>query len=138
MTHEARPEIRRDDKEKLNPLDPSRRRLHREMSLRDHQVRWAGTIMRNNRSLDLALRVREIRHDMFGENGGPLLAERLRLPLQTWLEFEGGRMIPVEVILRFVELTHANPDWLLTGTGDKYHRNDRAGGSRGQGQFRDR
>ena len=82
--------------------------------------------MSKSRSLDLALRVREIRQEMFGENGGPLLAERLCLPFRTWLQFEAGRTIPAEVFLSFLELTHANPRWLLTGRGEKYH-----GGARG-------
>jgi hypothetical protein len=83
--------------------------------------------MRKDRNLDLAFRVREIRQEMFGENGGPLLAERLRLPVRTWLEFEAGRTIPAQVVLRFVELTHANPHWLLTGRGDKYQGSESAG-----------
>jgi hypothetical protein len=64
---------------------------------------------------------------MFGENGGPLMAEHLRVPFRTWLEFESGRPIPAEVVLCFIELTFANPHWLLTGRGDKYHGSNRAG-----------
>jgi hypothetical protein len=77
--------------------------------------------MSKDRSLDLALRVREIRQEMFGENGGPLLAEGLGLPFRTWLQYEAGRTMPAEVFLSFLELTHANPGWLLTGSGEKYH-----------------
>jgi hypothetical protein len=94
--------------------------------------------MRKNRSLDLALRVREIRQEMFGENGGPLLAECLCLPFRTWVEFEAGRTIPAVVILHFVELTHANPHWLRTGRGDKYLGSDGAGGFTGRGYISER
>ncbi len=34
--------------------------------------------------------------------------------------YESGVTIPAVVILRFVEITGANPRWLLTGRGDKY------------------
>jgi hypothetical protein len=89
--------------------------------------------MSQNRSLDLALRVREIRQETFGENGGPLLAEHLRLPFRTWLEFEYGRPIPAEVVLCFIELTYANPHWLLTGRGEKYRGSNSAVGFRVRG-----
>lgn len=68
----------------------------------------------------LAERVREVREDLYGTHGGPLLAESLRLPFRTWLNFEAGCTIPAEVILRFIEITDADPHWLLTGEGEKY------------------
>jgi hypothetical protein len=68
----------------------------------------------------LAQRVREIRVERFGEGGGPLLAETLGLPERTWHNYESGVTIPALVILRFIEVTGANPRWLLTGRGDKY------------------
>jgi hypothetical protein len=94
--------------------------------------------MRKNHSSDLSLRVREIRRELFGENGGPLLAHRLRLPYRTWSQFEAGRTIPAVVILRFIELTHANPHWLWTGRGDKYVESDGASGFSGRGYIRER
>ena len=68
----------------------------------------------------LARRVREIREELFGENGAPLLAATLDLPLRTWTHYENGCMIPANVILRFIEVTAASPHWLLTGEGDRY------------------
>ena len=68
----------------------------------------------------LAQRVREIRVEHFGESGVPLLAETLDLPERTWHNYESGVTIPALVILRFIEVTKANPRWLLTGTGDKF------------------
>jgi hypothetical protein len=69
---------------------------------------------------DLARRVREIREEMYGEHGGPLLAEALQLPFRTWLNYETGCTIPAQAILLFIEVTKANPHWLLTGRGDKF------------------
>ncbi len=69
---------------------------------------------------DLARRVREIREDLYGENGGPLLASALGIPFRTFLNYEDGCTIPAESILRFIETTNANPRWLLTGVGEKY------------------
>ena len=88
-------------------------------------------------SRDLSLRVREIRQEMFGENGGPFLAEQLGLPFRTWVEFEMGRTIPALAILRFIELTHVNPHWLLTGVGDKYIRGWEADAFLGRGDVSD-
>jgi hypothetical protein len=68
----------------------------------------------------LAQRVREIRVERFGEDGGPLLAEILGLPERTWANYEAGVTIPALVVLHFVEVTGANPRWLRTGQGEKY------------------
>ncbi len=70
--------------------------------------------------LDLADRVRTIRFQRFGENGGPLLAEKLGIPFRTWSNYEDGVTIPAEVILHFIEITDAAPHWLLTGEGQTY------------------
>ena len=70
----------------------------------------------------LARRVREVRVELFGEDGGPALARALRMPHRTWANYEDGIAIPGLVILRFIELTHVEPHWLLTGEGEKYRR----------------
>jgi hypothetical protein len=69
---------------------------------------------------DLARRIREVRQELYGEHGGPLLAEALELPFRTWHNYEAGCTIPAHSILRFIEVTEANPHWLLTGEGEKY------------------
>ncbi len=69
---------------------------------------------------DLARRVREIREELYGENGGPLLAGVLGIPFRTILNYEDGSTIPGLVILRFIEVTNADYHWLLTGEGEKY------------------
>ncbi len=68
----------------------------------------------------LACRVREVREDLYGEHGGPLLAEDVGVPFRTWLNYEGGCTIPAQVILKFIETTQTHPHWLLTGEGTKY------------------
>jgi hypothetical protein len=73
---------------------------------------------------DLALRIREIREELYGEHGGPLLAAALELPYRTWHNYEGGCTIPAHSILRFIEVTDAHPHWLLTGEGDRYLSRD--------------
>jgi hypothetical protein len=67
----------------------------------------------------LAERVSEIRRERYGESGAPMLAEALGLPTRTWLNYEVGVTIPAEVILRFIEVTGADPHWLLTGLGQR-------------------
>ena len=69
---------------------------------------------------DLARRIREVREELYGTHGGPLLAEAMQIPFRTWLNYESGCTIPAPSMLRFIELTKANPHWLLTGRGDKY------------------
>ena len=70
--------------------------------------------------LKLAGRIREVRIDLFGIHGGPLLAQRLKVPFWNWLEYEAGLTIPAETILQFIDVTNADPHWLLTGEGERY------------------
>jgi hypothetical protein len=75
---------------------------------------------RVNVGLELAQRVRSVRLDIYGECGGPLLAKQLNLPFRTWLNFEAGVVMPAEIMLHFITLTNASPNWLLTGRGERY------------------
>lgn len=68
----------------------------------------------------LAIRVRQVREDLYGLHGGPFLADAIKVPFRTWVEYESGGTIPALVILRFIEVTSAHPHWLLTGEGDRY------------------
>ncbi len=72
----------------------------------------------------LTARVREIREELYGEHGGPILAEALRIPFRHWHLYESGETIPAQVILRFIEETLAHPHWLLTGEGERYQPRD--------------
>src|SRR3954451_23510233 len=68
----------------------------------------------------LAERIREVRLDLYGEHGSPMLAEGLGLPPRTWLNYEAGVTIPGLILLKFIRVTRVCPDWLLTGDGPKY------------------
>jgi hypothetical protein len=65
-------------------------------------------------------RLSEVRQEIFGPAGAPLLAITLGLPLRTWLNYEAGVTIPGEVLLRFIETSRIDAHWLLTGEGPKY------------------
>jgi hypothetical protein len=70
---------------------------------------------------DVAARMREIRVALYGEHGGPLLAESLGIPFGTLHHYElGRRSIPAHAILRFIEVTGAHPHWLFTGDGERF------------------
>lgn len=69
---------------------------------------------------NLASRIHGVRLDLFGEEGGAILAQALGLPLRTWLSYESGVIIPGEVLLRFIMLTRTRSAWLFTGQGPKY------------------
>jgi hypothetical protein len=68
----------------------------------------------------LTRRICEVREDLYGPHGARSLAEALELPPETWANYEWGVCIPAEVILRFIEVTGADPHWLLTGQGEPY------------------
>lgn len=69
---------------------------------------------------DLAERLREVRVELFGERGGSEMARRLGVPIRTWYNYESGVTVPAEILLKFLELTSVEPQWLLHGHGDRY------------------
>jgi hypothetical protein len=73
-----------------------------------------------NRNEILAHRLLEVRLEMYGQHGGPVLAEGLGLPTRTWANYESGVTIHGPVLLRFIQVTNVEPRWLLTGEGEKY------------------
>ena len=44
--------------------------------------------------MDLAYRVRTVREELYGEHGGPLLAQEIGVPFRTWMNYEDGCTIP--------------------------------------------
>jgi hypothetical protein len=76
--------------------------------------------MDGHNHIHLAARLRDVRCDLYGEHGAPILAEAVKLPTRTWLNYESGVVMPATVILRFIDVTGANPSWLLTGQGNRY------------------
>ena len=75
--------------------------------------------IRPDRKAAIAGRLRLIRSEIFGEYGGPELADRLGLPFQTWFNYERGVTIPGEVLLQFLIITNTEPLWVLCGEGPK-------------------
>jgi hypothetical protein len=68
----------------------------------------------------LARRAREIREELYGQDGLPDLARELGIPARTWQNFEAGVAMTAIVVLRLIEVTGVHPRWLLTGRGSKY------------------
>ena len=68
----------------------------------------------------IAHRMQTIRLELYGENGGPMLAGQLGLPFRTWANYESGVTIPGEILLSFLQATAAHPLWLLHGIEPKY------------------
>jgi hypothetical protein len=70
----------------------------------------------------LARRLRNLRIDLFGEDGASILARRLRIPQRTLDRMEAGRPISGALILQLIEVTGVNPHWLLHGEGERFSR----------------
>lgn len=68
----------------------------------------------------LTARLREVRQELYGEHGGPMLAADLDIPYRSWAGYEAGASMPAPVMLRFLEHTGTSPHWLLTGEGPRY------------------
>jgi hypothetical protein len=81
-------------------------------------------MMRDNvdrqRQPELALRLREIREDLYGEYGAQFLADALEVRVETWLNYEAGVIMPAAVVLKLIDIARVNPHWLLTGQGDPH------------------
>ena len=75
--------------------------------------------------LALAERLSSLRLELFGDRGGPEMARRLKIPVRTWYNYEGGVTVPAEVVLRIIELTSVEPVWLLHGKGPKFRQQPR-------------
>ena len=74
---------------------------------------------KTTRKFGIAVRVRELREDLYGEDGLENLAAALGVPAQTWRNYESGVTMPAEVLLEFLTLTGTDPNWLLTGEGER-------------------
>lgn len=81
----------------------------------------------------LAERLSQLRGELFGDRGGPELARQLGLPVRTWYNYESGVTVPAEVILKIIELTSAEPMWLLHGKGPKFRPETGLRGETGPG-----
>jgi hypothetical protein len=68
----------------------------------------------------LAERVRAVRTRLYGECGGPMLADLLGIPQRLLARIEAGGPIPAEIILKLIDLTGVSPRWLLCGEGEPF------------------
>jgi hypothetical protein len=68
----------------------------------------------------VADRIRQVRMEQFGEHGILALSEAMKIPARTWENVEGGVQVPYPILLQFLEVTGADPHWILTGEGDRY------------------
>jgi hypothetical protein len=69
---------------------------------------------------ELALRLRQIRKDLYGEYGAQFLADALEIQLETWLNYESGVTMSAHVVLKLIDVARVSPHWLLTGQGDPH------------------
>ena len=69
---------------------------------------------------DLSGRVREVREELYGEDGVPKIAEALDIPPRTWFNYESGVTIPAPVILAFIGVTNADPAMAAERQGRKF------------------
>jgi hypothetical protein len=76
----------------------------------------------NRHRAELSERLREIRTDLYGEYGSQFLADALEIPLETWLNYESGVVMPAEIVLQLIAIASVNPYWLLTGQGEMYYQ----------------
>jgi hypothetical protein len=94
-------------------------------SRKDRDVSESG---RSSPHGDLGARLRAIREDLYGPEGVTELALALGISAQTWRNYEEiGELAPAQVLLRFIEMTGADPLWLLSGEGPKYRTGCRPG-----------
>jgi hypothetical protein len=71
-------------------------------------------------SLELGARLRDIAHELHGEEGTEVVAALLGIPIRTLENFEAGVTLPAELLLGFIAVTGANPDWLKAGRGPRF------------------
>ncbi len=73
-----------------------------------------------NEKFVLSARLKEVRQDLYGENGIESLAAALGVTADTWRNYELGVTMPARVLLEFLVLTDVDPNWLLTGEGERF------------------
>jgi hypothetical protein len=85
--------------------------------------------------LRLGDRFRAIRLERFGPGGIDEFARRLGVPAQVWRNYEEvGELVPAPVLRAFLEITGADPLWLLRGDGPRYRNGHGPGPDGGAGR----
>jgi len=61
--------------------------------------------------------------EVYGEDGIDTIGEKLGVAPRTWQGYEEvGEVMPAQTLLRFIELTGADPLWLMRGEGRRYRK----------------
>jgi hypothetical protein len=95
-------------------------------------------IANNGDQSTLSGRMRAVRVDLFGEDGAFTLASLLGVSEGSLTRMETEGPIPGHLMLAFIEVTEANPRWLLSGSGERYLRFTAGGRAGGRGSNRHR
>ncbi len=69
---------------------------------------------------DFAGRLGSLREAAYGKHGRSAFARALGIPLTSYLNFENGRVPPMDIIVKMMALTRVNPRWLVHGEGPQY------------------
>jgi hypothetical protein len=70
--------------------------------------------------LSLARRLVALRTELYGKGGATAIARQLNISARSWYNYERGNTVPGEILLRLIQLTCVEPDWLLNGEGQKF------------------
>jgi hypothetical protein len=71
-------------------------------------------------SSTLSERIGAVRMDLFGECGGPVLARRVGIPQRLLARMEAGSPFPGLLVLKLIEVTGVNSQWLLSAEGERF------------------
>ena len=67
---------------------------------------------------ELPARLAELRRDLYGEHGGPLLAMMIGISFGEWFGYEQGKPVPAGIMARLSRVTGVELGWLRTGLGE--------------------
>ncbi len=81
--------------------------------------------LKHRQRVELRERLREVREDLYGQDGSQFLADALGIPVQTWRNYESGVSVPAEIVLELQVFASVEAGWLLTGDGEKYRPDTR-------------
>jgi hypothetical protein len=70
--------------------------------------------------LALAKRLVVLRSEVYGDRGAPEVARLIGIPLRTWYNYEKGVTVPAEIILKIIEVTSVEAQWLIDRKGPRF------------------
>lgn len=69
---------------------------------------------------DSAERLKKLRKEAYGDRGRSDFARALGIPITSYLNYENGRVPPIDMVVKMMALTRVNPQWLLHGKGQQH------------------